>query len=456
MFSLERDQDTICAIATSAGAGAIALVRLSGEHSIDVVRSIAPFIPVNPESHKIYYGYLIDPSTQQEVDEVLISHFAKGKSFTGEMSFEISCHGSPLIAQQIINCLIQAGVRLAQKGEFTYRAFKSGRIDLAQAEGVLSVIESQSAIGSRMALRQLRGQFSTQLHIIEDQLTWCLSRLEANLDFAAEFIEFAAVEEILERARSAQLNIQKMISSYKLGRTLRKGLKIALVGSPNVGKSSLLNCLSKQERAIVSPIAGTTRDVIEIDINIDGHSVTFADTAGLRTTQDQIETLGVAKTVQTIFDADVICYIADAIRTETFSLPEELFNIDKPVIHVMNKADLPNNMSLSESVGGLDLFIPLSAHTGSGLDILINKIREFLFVQHEENSIVITSARHYELLSRADEHLSRAIALLIDNASPEFIISEMNEVLRACFEILGKQYDDEVLDRVFKDFCLGK
>lgn len=340
MFTLERDKDTICAIATSAGAGAIALIRVSGEHSATVVRKIAVFLPQNLESHKIYYGYLSNPTTLDKIDEVLISYFAQGQSFTGETSFEISCHGSQIIAQQIIEQLLTSGARLAERGEFTYRAFSSGRIDLVQAEGVLSVIESQSALGARVALRQLQGELSNKLHIIEDDLTWCLSRLEANLDFSSEFIEFASADEILQRVRQSLQIIRTLLLSYKKGRSLRNGIKISLVGAPNVGKSSLLNCLAQFERAIVSPIEGTTRDVIEIDINIDGQRVIIADTAGLRSTEDQIEALGVAKTIQTISNADLILYVADATRPDTHSLPTELGNVDKPVLCVLNKSDI--------------------------------------------------------------------------------------------------------------------
>lgn len=450
MFTLERDKDTICATATAPGAGAIAVIRLSGDKSTDIIRKVAPFLPENIESHKVYYGFLLDPQTKQHIDEVLISFFAKGRSFTGEASFEISCHGSGALIGKIIDGLIFSGARMAQRGEFTYRAFSSGRIDLIQAESILALVESQSGLGSRMALRQLKGELSQQLGIIEDDLTWCLSRLEANLDFSSEFIEFASAEEILAHAKSCHSRVQKLLKTYQIGRVLRSGLKVALVGAPNAGKSSLLNVLARQDRAIVSPIEGTTRDVIEVDIELNGQKLIIADTAGLRSTKDQLEALGVAKTIQTIFDADIICYIADASRIETFALPSELVECDKPIIYVINKSDLntTSNTKLNS--------ICISTKSELGIDKLKEELTKNLLGQHEESSVVLLNSRHFELLSKAESHVSKGILLLIEGASPEFIISEFQEALVLCFEMAGKQYDDEVLDRVFREFCLGK
>lgn len=462
MFSFERDSDTICATATPIGTGALAIVRLSGPHAIEIARKVAGFLPVDIESHRIYYGYVKSAASGEIIDEVLASYFAHGRSFTGETSFEFSCHGNPVITHRLIQALIEAGARLAQKGEFTYRAFANGRIDLVQAEGVLSVIESQSVAGSRLALRQLKGELSSELALIEENLTWCLSRLEANLDFSTEFIEFASNDEILRQAQEAFDKVQNLLKSYSNGRVLQSGLRVALVGAPNVGKSSLLNCLVRQERAIVSPVAGTTRDVIEVELNLDGQKVVLVDTAGLRVTEDEIERLGVEKTYKEIQEADIVCLIRDITdKGPQFNLDMNLLE-DKRVIRIENKADMIANINaekltadISHQFSDSDRIL-LSAVTGQGVSDLLDQFRETLFSRHEENSVVLLSARHFELLTKAHEHLKCGLNLLVEQASSEFVISEIQEALSACFEILGRRFNDEILDRVFRDFCLGK
>lgn len=449
MFSLERDKDSICAISTPVGTGAIAVVRLSGNDAVQIVQKLASFLPQELESHRVYYGVLVDPENQERIDEVLLTYFASGRSFTGEYTIEISCHGSPVMTQKILTLLMASGARLAQKGEFTYRAFMNGRIDLVQAESILALIESQTPLQSRMALRQLEGDFSKRVHVIEEDLTWCLSRLEANIDFASEDIEIASTVEIKERAQKAQFEITSLLTTYQAGKTIREGLRIVLVGAPNVGKSSLLNALSSQNRAIVSQYAGTTRDTLETEIYLKGQKLTVVDTAGLRQTQDELENLGIERTREACRNADVICYVYDALENNS-ALPSELTSLSVPIVVLVNKCDLLPEQDLNPDV------IFVSAKTGAGLERLKDKLSTFLTDIHEENSPVILQARHYELLAAMNVSLCQAIELLSQQASPEFIISDMKVVLNKCFEILGKTFDDEVLDRVFQDFCLGK
>ncbi|OFZ16670.1 MAG: tRNA uridine-5-carboxymethylaminomethyl(34) synthesis GTPase MnmE [Bdellovibrionales bacterium RBG_16_40_8] len=450
MARLDRDSDTICALATPSGVGALSVIRISGERAVQIIRNIAQFLPNDLISHRAYYGFLRDLNSDEVIDEVILTYFEKGKSFSGEESIEISCHGGHIITQQILRVLISLGTRIAQKGEFTYRAFINGRIDLPQAEAVLSVIESQTTAGAKLALRQLQGGFSASLKSIEDELVWSLSRLEANIDFSSEFIEFASQNEIILRVEKALNDTQKLLKTYNKGRILKSGLKVVLAGPPNVGKSSILNRLSKQDRAIVSSTPGTTRDTIEIEIEIDGNKVLLIDTAGIHETEEQIELQGVERALKEQEAADIILSIHDVTnpgeKIEKFATEKSAQNI----IYVGNKSDLNHDKEKQTA----DIF--LSASTGEGIEELFEKIKIFFNLQNEETSAVLLNARHYELLLKTEIHLSSGLKLLKGSMSPEFVISELQESFYAILEILGRRFDDDILDRIFSDFCLGK
>ena len=449
MFSLSRDRDTICAVATAPGRGAISVVRLSGNNACDIARLCVESLPETIESHRVYYGFFRDADTKDITDEVLVTFFAEGKSFTCEDTIEISCHGSPTITESVLRNLISNGARLAQPGEFTYRAFKNGRIDLLQAESVLSLIESQSPQSARLAIRQLKGGLSKVVADIEQNLLWCLSRLEANIDFSAEDIEFAKPEEILERATSAQKSIQQLSESYKIGNSIKEGYAVAIVGEPNVGKSSLLNALVGEDRAIVSSLPGTTRDVVEATVIIDGLQVKLLDTAGVRETEDQIEKLGIGRTLSAANSADVICFVYNASETESKSIPLNITAANIPIVFVANKIDLAESNKEISGIG-------TDARTGAGISRLRSEIVKHLRKNHEENQIVVLRARQHELIDRCNVFVNKSVHLLKDKVSPEFVIAELQEALQCCFELLGKRFDDEVIDKVFRDFCLGK
>lgn len=450
---LYKKDDTICAIATAPGEGAIAVIRISGTSAKAVAKIVAPFLPENPESHRVYYGFLRKINSEDIIDEVLVTYFHGQRSFTGEDSVEVSCHGSPAIAHEIIIELIQAGARLAERGEFTFRAFMNGRIDLTQAEAVLSLIQSQSAQATRQSIKLLRGDFSMAIQAVEEQLLWSVSRLEANIDFSAEDIEFAAMAEITNKINLAKQSVSQLLGTYSSGKILKSGLRVALVGAPNVGKSSLLNALVNENRVIVSHLPGTTRDSVEIILEIAGHKVVVVDTAGLRLSHDDIEIQGMQRTHEEISQADLVLFIYDGTDLNTKNVYELLNkkNLEnKKIFFVANKADSFTERSFSET----DIYV--SALTKHGVDALKAKIAQHLTAQFYENATVVLSTRQFELLSKMEHFLITGLDLISSNASPEFVISELQEALVGCMELLGKRFDDEVLDRIFNDFCLGK
>jgi tRNA modification GTPase len=450
MNALRRDDDTICAISTAPGVGGIAVIRLSGLQSINIGRKVAPFLPAAPESHRVYFGNLID-SNGDAFDEAVVTYFARGKSFTSEETLEFSYHGSPAIGQKLLKQLITNGARIAQPGEFTSRAFFAGRIDLVQAESVLALIESQSETAARLALRQLKGELSQKLKLIEDEMTLVLAHLEASIDFSAEDIELSDLPALARRLSAVTNEVLNLINSYTQGRRVRDGLRVALVGEPNVGKSSLLNTLLGEERAIVTPIAGTTRDLVEGQLHMSGWQVTLVDTAGLRETNDLIEKMGIARTFQAIEQADLVLRVVDASeKIPGFDLDEKQSG---KTIYIGNKADLHPGAAAPAS--NFPFFL-VSAKTGLGIGELKTFLDKKMNELCDSTSTVVMQARHFELLNKSLANLQRGEKMLRAEESPEFIVAEIQEALLAIFEILGKRFDDQVMDRVFSEFCLGK
>lgn len=455
MRILVTDKDTICALATAHGIGAISVIRISGEKAAEIVRKVAAFLPHKLESHKIYYGFVNHVDAKTRVDEVLISYFQEGRSFTGEATFEISCHGSDVIVDEVIRQLVLAGARPAKRGEFTYRAFMNGRIDLVQAESVLDLIQSRSPRASQIALRQLRGDFSKQLQIILDSLTWVLANLEANIDFASEDIEIADVSILAERTRVALESVEKLMAGYSQGRMIRSGFHVGLIGRPNVGKSSLLNALTGEERAIVTPVPGTTRDFVEGEFFLEGVRVTVVDTAGLRATDDIVESIGVERSLQKLQEVDLVLYVLDAIEGVTDSDLEFFGKLpwEKTAI-ALNKVDIGKLLQVQD-VRALTV-LPLSAMTGAGLTELRDWLSSRLRTNLAEDSTLMSNSRHFEGLETVAVALRLSLRLLEDGSSPDLIALELQSGLRALHEILGIAFDDQVMDRVFAEFCLGK
>lgn len=467
-----RDTDTIVAQATPAGYGGISVIRVSGPGAYGITRKVCSFLPEQICSHHAYFGNLVSAnhgsSQAFSIDEVVVTAFANGKSFTGEESTEISCHGNPLIVKEIISQLIFCGARGADRGEFTYRAFMNGRIDLVQAEGVLSLIQSQSQTSALQSLRQLKGKLSQEFESLENDITWCLAHIEASIDFSTEGIDVVDNTVLINRLKNILSTTEKLLSGYKGGQILRDGFYVALVGKPNAGKSSLLNLLLGEEKAIVTHIPGTTRDVIEGAILLNGCRVVFSDTAGLRESADLVEQIGIKRSYEVLDKADLIFYVYDS----TVPLSEDELGLicQLPLnkcVFVANKIDLHRDggqSAVGEFIKNLQGKVSVSedmvcmTSTLNQNDVL--KLKEVIAKKLEafrfEDATVLFQTRQYDCLLEMKQYLVEAISLVESFASPEFSALPLKETLLKVHEVLGKHFDDQIMDRVFKEFCIGK
>lgn len=447
-------EDTICAIATPPGVGALGIIRVSGVESIELTDKIFSGKKrlIDAASHTIHYGRIISFGGET-VDDVLISVFRAPNSYTGENSVEISAHGSPMIQQQIISLLLEAGVRLAEPGEFTRRAFMNGKLDLAQAEAVADVINSRSEASLRGARNQLDGFLSQKVDSLREELVNISSLLELELDFAEEDLEFVSKNEISEKINFTIKEIEKLLSTYSFGRVIRDGVNVALVGKPNVGKSSLLNYILKESRAIVSSTPGTTRDVIREEVSIDGILFRLFDTAGIRLTDDAVEKEGVIRSRETVSSSDVVLFISDVVEGVDLDVLEELKKLTERdrIITIINKIDLKRDVCLDSSIS-------VSALTGEGMEILFDELKRKALgsENYSEKSAVISTIRHYDALKKAAESLKQALASLELNLTGEFISVDLRSAENALDEIIGKVTTDDILNNIFEKFCIGK
>lgn len=459
--------DTICAIASTQG-GAIGLIRISGPQAISITSHI--FIPIAPatplkerEPYTLTFGYIKNDQSEI-VDEVLISLFHAPHSYTGEDTTEISCHGSSYILQQIMQLLITHGCRAACPGEYTQRAFLNGKMDLSQAEAVADLIASSSAATHRMAINQMKGGFSQKLKSLREQLLHFTSLIELELDFSDhEELEFADRSELKSLCNGIENEIKKLCQSFSLGNTIKNGIPVAIIGETNAGKSTLLNTLLNDERAIVSDIQGTTRDTIEDTINIDGLMFRFIDTAGIRETHDKIEAIGIKRSFKAIERANIILWIID--QTEAEKQIANLYSTiiplckDKQLILVLNKSDLNTSPT---SIKSLDFpestqVISLSAKQKKGIKQLQSLLIETAHLPAlSSNDIIVTNVRHYEALTRALEAIHRVQENLSTNLSGDFISQDLRECIFHLSDIVGEVTTDDVLANIFSHFCIGK
>lgn len=460
------NHDTICALATANGIGAIGIIRISGDDAIPVSAKI--FDGKNLEkaqSHTVHYGFIKDGD--EVIDEVMISVFKAPKTFTAEDSVEISFHGSPHIAKKILEVLIKNGARMAKAGEFTMRAFMNGRIDLSQAESIADLISSENEASRKVALNQLKGGITNEISFLRTDLLNFVSLIELELDFAEEDVEFAdrtALNQLLDKIE-AKLN--SLIESFQYGNAIKNGTAVAIIGKPNAGKSTLLNALLKEERAIVSNIAGTTRDTIEEILHIKGHAFRLIDTAGLRETVDEIEAIGVKKAKEKVENANILVYLADA-ATENFSEDIEMIKSlqrdDLKLIICATKIDevSPAQYELAENIFRKEIsqdfdFITISAVENQNMQDLKDELSSYVEqLKSEESNVVITNQRHFEALGKSLDAVNKVKEAITFQISTELLAYELRNALEHLGEISGEVTNDEVLGNIFSKFCIGK
>ena len=460
MNYFSKNNDTICALSTANGMGAIAVIRVSGEKALAIVSAIFSKDLSQVVTHTAHFGRI--RNGEEIIDEVLLTVLHGGKSFTGEPTVEIACHGSTYIQQQILQLLIAKGCRTAQPGEFTMRAFMNGKMDLSQAEAVADLISSQSKRAHQVAMNQLRGSFSNELRDLREKLIHFASLVELELDFAEEDVEFADRTELKALVKEVLIYIQKLIRSFDLGNALKNGVPVAIVGAPNTGKSTLLNQLLGEERAIVSDIAGTTRDVIEETLNIDGILFRLIDTAGIReglsdSDSDKIEAIGIERSKQKIQQAQLVLVLADATRSDVQEVAHwageiQANNPDKHVLLVLNKTDV-QQVTLTENVPSLSL----SALTGEGISELsswmVEQITQGVDIQQE---VIVTNARHVEELQKTATALQAASEGLENGTTGDFIAMDIRQGMYHLGNITGDISTDDLLGNIFSKFCIGK
>lgn len=457
MIHIDRDT-TICALSTAPGIGGIAVIRISGNGVFDALKSIFSKDLSQEKSHTVHFGLIKDK--ERIVDEVVVSIFKNPHSFTGENVAEISCHGSIYIQQEILNLLLKNGCTLAQPGEFTMRAFANGKMDLSQAEAIADIIASTSEAEHKLAMKQMRGDFSKQITELRQELMNFASLLELELDFSEEDVEFAdraAFNLLLDKVLSIT---NDLIDSFKYGNAIKNGIPVVIAGAPNAGKSTLLNNLLKEDKAIVSDIAGTTRDIIEDDLIVNGTKFRFIDTAGLRETSETIESIGIEKAYSKISTADVVLYLIDSTRSEN-DIKAEIDSIlldekfkNSHLIFLLNKAD----NSLEIFIDKTKRILNISAKHNKGIDelkqLLANYVQENAL--NNQHNVVVTNVRHIEALDHAREALQKAKDNMNNGISSDFVAMDTRQALHHLGTITGEISTDDLLGNIFSKFCIGK
>lgn len=484
-YSTHDLNDTIVALATPTGIGAIGVIRLSGKEAISICNGVFKGKDLEKqESHTIHFGTIRDRE-DRIIDEVLVSLFVAPKSYTGENVVEVSCHGSNYIIQQLIQLFVQEGARMAQPGEFTLRAFLNGQMDLSQAEAVADLIASSSASSHNLAMQQMRGGFSDEIQKLRQQLLDFASLIELELDFSEEDVEFADRTELKNLVKKIQTYIHALVQSFDLGNAIKHGINTVIAGRPNAGKSTLLNALLNEDRAIVSDIAGTTRDTIEEVLNIEGIQFRLIDTAGIREASDQIEAIGVEKTMEKISQSALLIYVFDVIQTQPEEVRQDLAKLVKPDMHLLviaNKMDLnphtkfehyfegTEDMGQKTEDGGLQTedaeflstvseaqWVPISALEKMNIGFLKEKLyQSVLTEQVQVDSTIVSNARHFEALKKASESLDDVLHAMDSGITSDFVAMDIRRALAFLGEITGEISTDDLLGNIFGKFCIGK
>ncbi|WP_026714433.1 tRNA uridine-5-carboxymethylaminomethyl(34) synthesis GTPase MnmE [Flavobacterium daejeonense] len=468
------NNDSIVALATASGTGAIAIIRVSGQDAISIVNTVFKSIKnkdlTKQKSHTLHLGHIVDEA--KTLDQVLVSVFKGPNSYTGENTVEISCHGSTYIQQQIIQLLLRKGCRMADAGEFTLRAFLNGKLDLSQAEAVADLISSDNEASHQIAMQQMRGGFSNEIAKLREELLNFASLIELELDFAEEDVEFADRSQFNELINRIEFVLKRLIDSFAVGNVIKNGIPVAIIGEPNVGKSTLLNALLNEERAIVSDIAGTTRDTIEDELVIGGIGFRFIDTAGIRDTQDVVESIGIKKTFEKIEQAQVILYLVDGCQ---LSVDGKLDNLlveinrtqnqypQKPILILINKKDLLpdkllNTIETKLSTNNQQLTtLFISAKQNIGVEELKNQLLSFVNTGAlRNNETIVTNTRHYDSLLKALEEIQKVKFGLETGLSSDLMALDIKEALYQFGMITGQVTNDELLGNIFANFCIGK
>ncbi|MDQ2887732.1 MAG: tRNA uridine-5-carboxymethylaminomethyl(34) synthesis GTPase MnmE [Chloroflexota bacterium] len=468
--------DTIAAIATPAGVGGIGVIRVSGADAFSLMLPLVrrPGGRADlPPSHTLIYGHIIDPQSEELLDEVLVVFMRAPHTYTREDVVEIQGHGGPLVLRRMLRAVLAQGARMANPGEFTLRAFLNGRLDLAQAEAVMDLIGAETEAGQRLALQQLRGRLSDQVQQARSTVLSVLARIEASIDFPEEDVPTPRSEELRPLIATAQQQIAALLAGSEQGRLYRQGLRTAIIGRPNVGKSSLLNALLRSERAIVTPIAGTTRDTVEEAANLRGIPLHLIDTAGITPTDDPVERIGVQRSRDAAESADVVLLVFDGSEPWTeqdervsselqalgFGSPEqESSTRRRPVVLVLNKADRPSRMDKTalHMLWPHAVCIATSTLTGEGLPELEDAIAELVLAGKvaQSESILVTNTRHQEALRRSAEHLQASILSL--EQPLDFVSIDLRAAYNALGEVIGETASEDLLDKIFSEFCIGK
>jgi len=459
------EHDTIAALSTPPGEGGIAIIRVSGPDSFDYVDHVfnrSRRGPRKVENRKMVHGYIVNPHLDKTLDEVLCVKMKGPYTYTGEDVAEIQCHGGMIPVREILELLFSEGVRPAEPGEFSKRAFLNGRLDLSQAESVIDIITSKTSVSKDMALKQLRGKLGQAISDLRDEFLDVLAQLEARIDFPDEELDFDDIDTLQGKVKDIHDAIEDLLSSYHKGKIMKEGVKTVIIGRPNVGKSSLLNLLLGEDRAIVTEIPGTTRDTLEEGINLRGIPLNIIDTAGIRESEDKVERIGVERTKASLNQADLVLVVLDASESLT---EEDLVILEeakqKPSIVVLNKTDLTGQIdkeALLSFLGGELALVEISALTQTGLDKLEDQIYDLVFggTVSPTEDLLITNARHFSLLKKARAALEEAHRGLGDYLSEDLISVDVKEAYDALGDITGQTTTEDMIDQIFSNFCIGK
>lgn len=448
---------TIVALATPTGRSGIGVVRLSGEGALRITRSITE-LNFSPRPRTAHLKQLVDPNSNEIIDEALITYFKSPHSFTGEDVIELSCHGSPVLLRQVIDLCLAQGARMAEAGEFSLRALANGRMNLAEAEAIRDLIDAQTNASARQAVRQMRGEFSHQLQPLKDELLNVIVVLESALEFVEDDLPALQIESVQKSLRAIAADVAKLADTFRAGHLIRDGLRVAIVGRPNVGKSSLFNALLGSERAIVTEIAGTTRDHLHERFTISDIPISLIDTAGLRNTTDTVESIGVERSRGLMSDADMVIVMLD-VSDDVTDEDREIINSVSNVPHVIaaNKIDVLDKIELTKTKSQRPKTVYISAKTGEGLDDLRRAIiKPFRAEEINTAGFLVTDARHHDLLLRTKDEIEQSLMNLDEKLSEEIVLVGLHNALRYLGEITGETSTEDMLSRIFSTFCIGK